>query len=145
MAEKKVRIAIVGLACRYPDATNPLALWESVLAQRQAFRPIPPERVPLDEYGGTRLDAATLAHVTAVVKTLGRIVQDGHAKKRFRKINPMLIHAGIIGPLLLYFASGPMRRRLASAGVPGVAALSRDLVVAHVQRVAVMALEGNGA
>jgi len=95
--------------------------------------------------GGTRLDAATLAHVTAVVKTLGRIVQDGHAKKRFRKINPMLIHAGIIGPLLLYFASGPMRRRLASAGVPGVAALSRDLVVEHVQRVAVMALEGNGA
>src|SRR6476659_9455580 len=55
--------------------------------------------------GGEHIDAGTLAHVTAVVKTLGRIVQEGHAKGRFRKINPMLIHAGIIGPLLLYFAS----------------------------------------
>jgi len=95
--------------------------------------------------GGTHLDAGTLANVTAVVKTLGRIVQEGHAKRRFERVNPMLIHAGIVGPLLLYFASGPMRRRLAAAGVPGVASLSRDTVVEHVQRIAVMALEGHGA
>jgi AcrR family transcriptional regulator len=95
--------------------------------------------------GGTHLDASTLAHVSAVVKTLGRIVHEGQSKGRFERVNPMLIHAGIIGPLLLYFASGPMRARLAKAGVPGVAALSRDVVVEHVQRVAVMALEGHGA
>jgi AcrR family transcriptional regulator len=95
--------------------------------------------------GGAHLDPGTLAHVTAVVKTLGRIVQEGHSKGRFERTNPMLIHAGIIGPLLLYFASGPMRKRLASAGVPGVATLSRDTVVAHVQRVAVTALQGHGA
>ena len=94
--------------------------------------------------GGAHLDAGTLAHVTAVVKTLGRIVQEGQSRGRFERTNPMLIHAGIIGPLLLYFASGPMRKRLASAGVPGVAALSRDTVVAHVQRVAVTALQGHG-
>jgi AcrR family transcriptional regulator len=95
--------------------------------------------------GGSHLDARTLAHVTAVVQTLGRIVHEGHAKRQFRKVNPMLIHAGIVGPLLLYFASGPMRRRLAKAGVPGVAALSRDTVVEHVQAIAVMALEGDDA
>jgi TetR/AcrR family transcriptional regulator len=95
--------------------------------------------------GGTHLDPGTLANVTAVVKTLGRIVQEGHAQRRFARVNPMLIHAGIVGPLLLYFASGPMRRRLAAAGVPGVASLSRDTVVEHVQRIAVMALEGHGA
>jgi TetR/AcrR family transcriptional regulator len=95
--------------------------------------------------GGTHLDAGTLAHVTAVVKTLGRIVHQGHAAGRFERRNPMLIHAGIVAPLLLYFASGPMRQRLAKAGVPGIASLSRDTVVAHVQRMAVMALEGHGA
>jgi len=95
--------------------------------------------------GGTHLDNGTLAHVTEIVKTLGRIVQDGHAKGRFARMNPMLIHAGIVAPLLLYFATGPMRRRLGKAGVPGVAKLSRDAVVAHVQRMAVLALEGQGA
>jgi AcrR family transcriptional regulator len=95
--------------------------------------------------GGTHLDAGTLAHVTAVVKTLGRIVQQGHAAGRFERRNPMLIHAGIVAPLLLYFASGPMRQRLAKAGVPGIASLSRETVVAHVQRMAVLALEGHGA
>lgn len=95
--------------------------------------------------GGTHLDAGTLAHVSAVVKTLGHIVQEGHSQGRFERKNPMLIHAGIVAPLLLYFASGPLRRRLVTAGVPGLATLSRETVVAHVQRLAVMALEGHEA
>lgn len=44
-------IAVVGLACRYPDARTPGELWENVLAQRRAFRPIPPERLRLADYG----------------------------------------------------------------------------------------------
>ena len=43
-------IAIVGAACRYPDATSPRELWENVLAKRQAFRRIPGERLPLEDY-----------------------------------------------------------------------------------------------
>ncbi|HYC89850.1 MAG TPA: SDR family NAD(P)-dependent oxidoreductase [Thermoanaerobaculia bacterium] len=43
-------IAIVGAACRYPDATSPRELWENVLARRQAFRRIPSERLPLEDY-----------------------------------------------------------------------------------------------
>jgi enediyne polyketide synthase len=43
-------IAIVGMACCYPDARSPEELWENVLAQRQAFRRIPPERLCLDDY-----------------------------------------------------------------------------------------------
>lgn len=34
-------IAIVGMACRYPDAHSPQQLWETVLAQRTAFRKLP--------------------------------------------------------------------------------------------------------
>jgi TetR/AcrR family transcriptional regulator len=94
--------------------------------------------------GGAHLDPGTLSHVTAVVKTLGRIVREGQSKGGFARINPMLIHAGIIGPVLMYFASAALRQRLARAGVPGVAQLSRETVVAHVQRVAVMTLEGEG-
>ena len=43
-------IAIVGMACRYPDARSPEELWENVLAQRQAFRRIPRERMRIDDY-----------------------------------------------------------------------------------------------
>ena len=43
-------IAIVGLACRYPDASSPAELWENVLAGRRAFRRIPDERMRLDDY-----------------------------------------------------------------------------------------------
>ena len=43
-------IAIVGAACRYPDAASPSELWENVVAQRQAFRRMPSERLPLSDY-----------------------------------------------------------------------------------------------
>src|SRR5579859_3277268 len=43
-------IAIVGIACRYPDASSPVDLWENVLAGRRAFRQIPDERLRLDDY-----------------------------------------------------------------------------------------------
>ncbi|MEU3370549.1 type I polyketide synthase [Streptomyces sp. NPDC006660] len=44
------RIAVVGLACRYPDADSPEQLWQNVLAGRRAFRRLPNERMNLDDY-----------------------------------------------------------------------------------------------
>jgi enediyne polyketide synthase len=41
------------MACRYPDANSPAELWENVLAQRRAFRRIPPERLRLEDYFST--------------------------------------------------------------------------------------------
>ncbi len=43
-------IAIIGMGCRYPDARSPGELWENVLAKRQAFRRMPPERLRLEDY-----------------------------------------------------------------------------------------------
>ncbi|MEV3925654.1 SDR family NAD(P)-dependent oxidoreductase [Actinomadura coerulea] len=44
-------IAVVGLGCRHPDASTPEQLWETVLARRRAFRPLPRERLDLADYG----------------------------------------------------------------------------------------------
>jgi enediyne polyketide synthase len=44
------RIAIVGMACEYPDARTPDQLWENVLAQRRSFRRMPPERLRFEDY-----------------------------------------------------------------------------------------------
>jgi len=43
-------IAIVGMACRYPDARTPEELWQTVLARRRAFRRMPEERLRLQDY-----------------------------------------------------------------------------------------------
>ncbi len=95
--------------------------------------------------GGAQLDDSTLVHMAGIMKSLGRILHEGQAAGRFQRVNPLLVHAGIVGPLLLFFASAPVRGRLARGGVPGAAAVSRDEVVAHVQRAALMALEGRTA
>ncbi|MCW2877846.1 MAG: Polyketide synthase -like protein [Sphaerisporangium sp.] len=44
------KIAIVGMACRYPDATSPRELWENALAGRRAFRRLPDVRMRLEDY-----------------------------------------------------------------------------------------------
>ncbi|MEV0887802.1 type I polyketide synthase [Streptomyces microflavus] len=44
------RIAIVGMACRYPDALNPNELWDNAVAGRRAFRRLPDVRMNLDDY-----------------------------------------------------------------------------------------------
>ncbi|HSO20171.1 MAG TPA: beta-ketoacyl synthase N-terminal-like domain-containing protein, partial [Desulfosarcina sp.] len=43
-------VAVIGLACRYPDAADPRGLWENILARRRQFRRIPDCRLPLADY-----------------------------------------------------------------------------------------------
>jgi TetR/AcrR family transcriptional regulator len=92
--------------------------------------------------GGTHLDGATVRHIAGVVKTLAGIVAEGVAAGRFRPVNPLLIQAAIVAPLLLYFASGGLRLRIDRVGVSGSTGFDRDEVVAHVQRSVLATLEG---
>ncbi len=43
-------VAIIGIACWYPGARNPLELWENILARRRQFRRMPDVRLPLSDY-----------------------------------------------------------------------------------------------
>jgi enediyne polyketide synthase len=59
-------IAISALACRYPDAATPEALWSNVLEGRRSFRALPPERIDLDGYRGDRVgEADSIAPIRA--------------------------------------------------------------------------------
>ncbi|HTX95021.1 MAG TPA: SDR family NAD(P)-dependent oxidoreductase [Mycobacterium sp.] len=55
-------IAIVGMACRYPDANSPVELWQNVLARRRAFRRIPACRLSASYLGPP--DDSDRAYVT---------------------------------------------------------------------------------
>jgi AcrR family transcriptional regulator len=91
---------------------------------------------------GAHLGPATMQEVVGIVQGLIAILQEGIRTRRFRKVNPLLVHGGIVGPLLLFLASAGVRRRLENAGVPGAAQVTRDEVVAHVQRVTLALVEG---
>ncbi len=58
--ERATPIAIVGLACRFPDADDPLTLFESALAGRRSFRRLPPGRLGLAAADGQPPRAALL-------------------------------------------------------------------------------------
>ncbi|MBF6331918.1 type I polyketide synthase [Nocardia transvalensis] len=65
------RLAIVGMACRFPDANNPAQLWENVLAGRKAFRPIPKVRLSAADYYAADPDAADRHYATHAALLVG--------------------------------------------------------------------------
>jgi AcrR family transcriptional regulator len=93
--------------------------------------------------GGQHLDEVTLGEMTGVLRALVAIIEEGVRAGAFRPINPLLVHAGIVGPVLLFFASAGIRRRIDRSGAKGMAMLTRDEVVAHVQRVTLGLLRGD--
>jgi TetR/AcrR family transcriptional regulator len=92
--------------------------------------------------GGAHLDAGTLGDITGILKVLGGILQEGVRAKQFQPANTFVIHAGIVAPLLLFFASGPLRDRLQAAGIRGATQVTRAEVVEHIKRVTRAIVQG---
>lgn len=116
---------------------------EAIAAEAEARPHFPPIWFREIADGGSHLDAAMVRHIAGVVKTLAGIIQQGVAAGHFRAVNPLLIQAAVVAPLLLYFASGGLRLRVGRAGVRGATGFGREEVVAHVQHSVLAALEGH--
>lgn len=115
---------------------------EAIAIEAEARPHFPPIWLREIAEGGVHLDQGALADIGAVVHSLVAILNQGIGRNRFQRVNPFLVHASIIGPLLLYFATTEVRRKLAQAGVRQVAGFSRDDVVAHVQKMALGIVQG---
>ncbi len=115
-------IAIVGLACRFPDADDPLALFESALAGRRAFRRLPPGRLGAVTDPDASHDAGLAGTASGAVPRAA--VLEGWQFDR----------AGFGIPEHTYLAADPAHwlaletagRALADAGFPGGQGLARD-------------------
>jgi TetR/AcrR family transcriptional regulator len=92
--------------------------------------------------GGRHLDAEILRDIGSIVQTLGGILADGTRRAGFKPVNPLLVHAGIVAPILLFFASEKLRIRIERAGLQGIGGIDRGQMVAHVERVTLGVLEG---
>ncbi|HZB33951.1 MAG TPA: type I polyketide synthase, partial [Streptosporangiaceae bacterium] len=117
-------IAIVGADCRYPDAENPDRLWETVLARRRAFRPIPHRRLNLHDYadadpgdgGGAPDPDRTYARFAAVLAGWR------FDRARFRVPGP----AYRVTDTAHWLALDVAANALVSAGYPDARGLDRD-------------------
>jgi TetR/AcrR family transcriptional regulator len=115
---------------------------EAIATEAEARPHFPPIWFREVAEGGPHLDAATLRKLAGIVTALSDIVDQGVRAGHFRPINPLLVHGGIVGPVLFFFASAGIRRRIGRAGVRGFRTLDRDEVVRHVQRVTLAMLQG---
>jgi TetR/AcrR family transcriptional regulator len=121
------------------------AFVEAIAIEAEARPHFPPIWFREIAENGAHLDGVTVSHMSRILGALNGILREGAETGRFQPANTLLVHAGIVGPLLLYFASDQLRRRLARGGIPLAASVSRDEVVAHVQSLALIALEGRTA
>ena len=89
--------------------------------------------------GGRHLDESVLAQMRHVLETLSAILATGRRDGQFRDVHPLLAQMSIVGPLLLFSASAPLRARLRTPPL-FAARLTREAVIAHVQDTALAAL-----
>jgi AcrR family transcriptional regulator len=135
------RVRAVAASSVPPD--DKIRRFVELLADEAEARPhFPPIWCREVAEGGPHLDAATLGEMAGILKGLAAILEEGVRAGRFRAVSPVLVHAGVVAPILLFFASAGIRRRIEHAGARGVASLERHDVVAHVQRVTLGLLEG---
>lgn len=110
------------------------------IAEEAAVRPhFPPMWLREVAAGGRHVDRATLDLIAEVPATFGRIIAEGQARGRFRRVHPLLLHFGVVGPLALFHVSQPLLQRLRTGAFPAVA-LTADEVCAHVERAALATL-----
>ena len=114
----------------------------AIAAEAQARPHFPPIWFREIAEGGSHLDDSTLGDISAIVGMLSAILREGVAAGRFEPVNPLLVHAGIVSPVLLFFASGRLRQRIEKAGIANAAHVTAEEVVGHVERVTLALLAG---
>ncbi|HSL83879.1 MAG TPA: polyketide synthase, partial [Thermoanaerobaculia bacterium] len=112
------RVAVVGLACRYPGAASPEELWENVLAGRRAFRRIPPERLRLADYLPGAVPEADSLYVSEAA-----LIEDWEFDRLAHRVSGRSFRAADPAHWLALEVAG---RALADAGFPGGRGLPRE-------------------
>jgi TetR/AcrR family transcriptional regulator len=83
--------------------------------------------------GGAHLDAGTLAALAAVPREVATIVEQGIARGSFRAVHPLAAYLTMLAPIVVYLAGAPIRKAIATRHLLDSAALTPDMLVAHMQ------------
>lgn len=122
-------------------ATRVRVLVETIAHAAEARPHFPPIWLREIAEGGTHIDKDTLAVVGRILGHTVVTVEEGVRTGRFKPANPFLVQLGIVGPLLMFFATVSVRRKMPGPMAQAMA-LTTEQVIDHVQRVTLLALEG---
>jgi hypothetical protein len=90
--------------------------------------------------GGRHLDDAVIGQARRVIAALSAILADGREAGLFRDAHPFLTHLGIVAPLMMFLASGPVRQRLQRHLPPALTSIPPDAMLRHLETSVLAAL-----
>src|SRR5690349_19899214 len=134
---------VAGVAASAEPAAGKIRPYIAAIAGEAEARPQFPS-IWLREIaeGGEHIDRATIGYVRDVLGALGAIIDEGRRAGRFRAIDPLILQGGIVAPLMFFFATTRVRRKLARGGATRAADIPTGEVIAHIQQLALAQLEG---
>lgn len=83
--------------------------------------------------GGRHLGDQALGYPLRVADVVRRIVERGTREGAFRPVDPLLTHVSLVGGLLFFFATAPLRQRLIASGRLRLSAPDPAAYVKHMQ------------
>ena len=90
--------------------------------------------------GGRHLDRQVLPCFTAIFSVVREIIEKGTRDRTFRQVDPLLTHLSLIGSLVFFFITAPLRDRLISEAHVRAEKPEPEAYVRHVQDLMTRAL-----
>lgn len=81
--------------------------------------------------GGRHLDEKALRYFLSLFAVVREILEEGVRNKSFRRVDPFLTHLSVIGGLVFFFVTHPLRERLAREGKLPMKLPAPDAYVRH--------------
>ena len=82
---------------------------------------------------GRHMGERNFADMTSIVSTLAAILADGQKAGVFRPVPPFVVQVGIVGPLFLFLATGPIRSTAARKAQWPLTNISTDMLIDYVR------------
>src|SRR5688500_10306849 len=91
--------------------------------------------------GGAHIEPEELGVIDDMFATVSGIIAEGTKQKSFQPVHPALAHFTLIGPLVMFRATAPVRARIKSLRHIEIPEADTDMLVRHLQMVARRMLE----
>jgi hypothetical protein len=84
--------------------------------------------------GGRHLQSELLPLFLTIFGTVSGVIAAGVREGHFRRVDPLFAHLSVVGSLIFFFATEPLRTRLAAEGLfPQAGSLDPADYLAHVE------------
>jgi TetR/AcrR family transcriptional regulator len=98
-----------------PDARQALRAFLSAFEQMTRERPGFPTLF-MREVLSTGIEPSVVPHLLAIIGVSRGLAERGAREGLFRKVDPLLLHFGLVGSLVFFFATEPARRKAVAEG-----------------------------